>query len=71
MDGRITALTTVIDGKVTKGDLVINVKDYGAVADWNGMTGSDNLAAFTSALAAAPSGGGVDVPPVAITFRAP
>lgn len=63
MDGRITALTTVIDGKVTKGDLVINVKDYGAVADWNGMTGSDNLAAFTSALAAAPSGGGVYVPP--------
>ena len=29
-----------------------DVEDYGAVADWNGTTGTDNLAAFNAALAA-------------------
>ncbi|WP_426940259.1 hypothetical protein [Pseudarthrobacter sp. S6] len=35
----------------------INVADYGAVGDWNGSTGTDNLAPFNAAVAAAVASG--------------
>ena len=43
----------------------VNVKDYGAVADWNGSTGTDNTTAFASAVAAiaALGGGTLTIPP--------
>ena len=34
-------------------DTTFNVDDYGAIADWNGTSGTDNLAAFNATLAAA------------------
>jgi hypothetical protein len=38
----------------------VNAVDYGAVADWNGSTGTDNTTAFTNAInALAAKGGGV------------
>jgi hypothetical protein len=49
-------------GKVSRGELTFNAKDYGAVADWNGTTGTDNTAAFAAALAAVPAGGGLLIP---------
>ena len=36
----------------TSAQYVFNVKSYGAVADWNGITGTDNLAAFQATIAA-------------------
>lgn len=54
----VTSLQTTLDGKVTKGDIVVNVKDYGAVGD--GVT--DDTAAFFSAVAIVASGGTVFVP---------
>ena len=44
-----------------KGDLVINVRDYGAVRDWNGTSGTDNLAAFNAATTAAVALGGLAI----------
>ena len=43
----------------------VNVKDYGAVADWNGSSGTDNTAAFAAAVAAiaALGGGTLTIPP--------
>lgn len=43
---------------------VVNVKEIGALGDWNGAAGTDNLAAFNAAVAALPTGGGVIVFPV-------
>lgn len=43
-------------------DLAVNVKTYGAVADFDGRTGTDNLEAFNAAIAAAPDGSRVFVP---------
>lgn len=42
-----------------KGDLVVNVLDYGAKGDWNPytLTGTDDTAAIRAALAATPQGG--------------
>lgn len=59
---KVSGLTAALTAKVAKGDLVFNVLDYGAVADYNGTTGTDNLAAFQSAIAAAPNGARVFVP---------
>ena len=36
----------------TSTQYVFNVKSYGAVPDWNGITGTDNLAAFQATIAA-------------------
>ncbi len=38
---------------------IINVMDFGAVADWNGSTGTDNCAAFSNAVNAVTSAGGI------------
>lgn len=43
-------------------DLAVNVKTYGAVADCDGTTGTDNLEAFSAAIAAAPQGSRVYIP---------
>ncbi|UKL29996.1 right-handed parallel beta-helix repeat-containing protein [Bacillus phage PK1] len=42
--------------------ITINVADYGAVADWNGTTGTDNTAAFASAIDACSPGGKIVFP---------
>lgn len=44
--------------------LSVNVQDpkFGAVADWDGTTGTDNTAAFSAAVAACPPGGKVIFP---------
>jgi len=48
------ATYSMIDGAT------VNVTDYGAVADWNGTTGTDNTTAFSLAITAlASKGGGV------------
>lgn len=48
----------------TEASPVINVKKQpGVAADWNGTTGTDNTAAFATALALVPAGGTLDVPP--------
>jgi hypothetical protein len=36
----------------------VSLEDFGGVADWNGTTGTDNLAAFNAAMAALPAAGG-------------
>lgn len=36
----------------------VNVQDYGAVADWNGSTGTDNTTAFAAAVSALAAQGG-------------
>ena len=50
----------------------VNVVDFGAVGDWNGTSGTDNLAAFQAAIASFPTtfddatysfGGEVLIPP--------
>lgn len=43
--------------------LWINVKDYGAVGNWNGTTGADDTAAIQAAVNAAPSGATIWFPP--------
>lgn len=50
---------SLIDGNV------VNVHDFGAVADWNGTTGTDNTAVFTAAVNAlgAKGGGTLLIPP--------
>lgn len=50
------ATTAALNGKYAK-RREVNVADYGAVGDWNGTTGTDNLAAFNSAVTAAASSG--------------
>lgn len=40
----------------------VNIVDYGAVGDWNGVTGTDNTAAFQAALDACPEGGALVIP---------
>lgn len=51
-----TATQTALDGKVAKGELVYNVKDYGAVGD--GVT--DDTAAIQAAIDASGDGGGTE-----------
>lgn len=46
---------------VLKNTQVVNVKDYGAVGDWNGTSGTDNLAAFNNAVSAIVAKGGKGV----------
>jgi hypothetical protein len=48
---------------VGQGELALNVLDYGAVPDWNGVTGTDNLAVFEAAHLAAVNGSKIIVPP--------
>lgn len=55
--------TTNGERPVGKNELTINVADYGAVGDYNGTTGTDNIAAFNAAFAAVKNGGRVWVPP--------
>jgi hypothetical protein len=43
---------------VGKGSLVFNVKDYGALGNWNGATGNDDTPAIQQAIDAAVSAGG-------------
>lgn len=48
---------------VRSSNTMINVKDYGAIGDWNGTTGTDDTTAIQDALtAAAVSGGTVFIP---------
>lgn len=56
---------TDISGKMDKGSVVINVRDYGATGDWNPytLTGTDDTAAIQAAINAAPFGGTVYFPP--------
>lgn len=55
----VSSLTTDLAAKVAKGDLVYNVKDYGALGD----DSTDDLAAINSAITACPEGGIVFFPP--------
>ena len=45
--------TTAPRNLVTRMADVVNVKDFGAVGDWNGTTGTNNRTAFQNAMAAA------------------
>ena len=49
--------SAVVAGKVGKGDLMVNVLDYGAVADATDAGGTDNTSAFQDAMDAAWNGG--------------
>jgi parallel beta-helix repeat protein len=50
-DAKSTAdLASSLAQKVKKGELVIDVKDYGAKGDWNGTSGTDDTLAVNSAL---------------------
>lgn len=44
--------------RVKKGELFVNVKDYGAIGDWNGTSGADNTLAIQSAIDALGTAGG-------------
>ena len=60
------AKSNALAGKVSKGDLVVNVLDYLAVADATDAGGTDNTAAFQAAVDAAAAGvrgGTVLIPP--------
>lgn len=48
------AVATTVQAKLR---LILNVKDFGAVADWNGATGTDNAAAINAAYTAAKTNG--------------
>lgn len=53
---------TALDNKVSKGQIVFNVRDYGAVGDWSsGTAGTDDLAAINAALSAAAAAVGTGV----------
>lgn len=50
----VSGLQASLDTKPNKGDLVFNVKDYGAVGNWSsGTTGTDDTAAINACLTAA------------------
>ncbi len=56
------ASESLAKGKVDKGTLVFNVKDYGAVGDWSsGTTGTVDTAAINACLAAAATAAGSGV----------
>ena len=56
------AVTRTLDAKIRE---TVSVTDFGAVADWNGTTGTDNTAFFTAAVNAlgANGGGTLLIPP--------
>lgn len=58
LTGTYAPLTVSGAGVVRKGDLVFNVRDYGALGNWNGTTGNDDTAAIQSAINAAVAAGG-------------
>ena len=59
LSGNASSATALATGSTTARTLanrfndVVNVKDFGAVGDWNGTTGTNNTIAFQNAMAAA------------------
>jgi len=64
ISGNLSSATAIATGSATARTLenrfadVVNVKNFGAVGDWNSTTGTDNFTAFQNAIAALSTRGG-------------
>jgi len=58
-----SAAAAAVAAKVGRGDLVFNIRDYGAVCNWtSGTSGTDDTAAINACLAAAGAAGSAECP---------